>query len=160
MLAAAFSQVFGYSSVRTLYVLEDQLLLLYTSGSSGKPKGVIQTVGGFLVSAAATGKYVFDNDSDVLFCAGDFGWINGHTCVVDASLVLGVTTVDFEETPAYPGFSRYWEVNEKHDVSEFYVAPTVLRLLKRAGDAHCKNSMKHLRAIGSADEPVTADVWK
>ena len=121
---------------------------------------MIQTVGGFLEGAAATGKYVFGNGSDISFCAGDFNWITGHTCVVYTSLVLGVTTVVFEETPAYSTFSRYWEVNEKHDVSEFYVDPTVLRLLKRAGDTHCKESMKYLQAIGSVDQPVAADVWR
>lgn len=140
---------------------EDPLFLLYTSGSTGKPKGVLHTTAGYLLGAAITGKYVFDiHESDTFFCAGDVGWITGHTYVVYAPLLLGVATVVFEGTPAYPNFSRYWEVIEKHQVSQFYVAPTALRLLKRAGDSHCKHVMKHLRVLGSVGEPIAAEVWK
>ena len=140
---------------------EDPLFLLYTSGSTGKPKGVLHTTGGYLLGAAATGKYVFDiHESDKFFCAGDVGWITGHTYVVYAPLLLGVATVVFEGTPAYPNFSRYWEVIKKHQVSQFYVAPTALRLLKRAGDSYCKHTMKHLRVLGSVGEPIAAEVWK
>jgi acetyl-CoA synthetase len=140
---------------------EDPLFLLYTSGSTGKPKGVMHTTAGYLLGAAATGKYVFDmHDNDVFFCGGDVGWITGHTYVVYAPLLLGVPTVVFEGTPAYPNFSRYWEVIDKHKVSQFYVAPTALRLLKRAGDEHVKHEMKHLRVLGSVGEPIAAEVWK
>ncbi|KAH6683076.1 putative acetyl-coenzyme A synthetase [Halenospora varia] len=140
---------------------EDPLFLLYTSGSTGKPKGVLHTTGGYLVGAAATGKYVFDiHDTDKFFCGGDVGWITGHTYVVYAPLLLGVATVVFEGTPAYPNFSRYWDVIEKHEVTQFYVAPTALRLLKRAGDQHVKAQMKHLRVLGSVGEPIAAEVWK
>ena len=140
---------------------EDPLFLLYTSGSTGKPKGVMHTTAGYLLGAAMTGKYVFDiHDSDVFFCGGDVGWITGHTYVVYAPLVLGVATVVFEGTPAYPDFSRYWEVCAKHSVTQFYVAPTALRLLKRAGDEHVKHDMKHLRVLGSVGEPIAAEVWK
>lgn len=140
---------------------EDPLFLLYTSGSTGKPKGVMHTTGGYLLGAAATGKYVFDiHDDDVFFCGGDVGWITGHTYVVYAPLLLGVATVVFEGTPAYPDFSRYWEVVERHKVTQFYVAPTALRLLKRAGDHHVKHEMKHLRVLGSVGEPIAAEVWK
>jgi len=140
---------------------EDPLFLLYTSGSTGKPKGVMHTTAGYLLGAAMTGKYVFDiHDSDRFFCGGDVGWITGHTYVVYAPLLLGVTTVVFEGTPAYPDFSRYWEVCEKHDVTQFYVAPTALRLLKRAGDHHVKHQMKNLRVLGSVGEPIAAEVWK
>jgi acetyl-CoA synthetase len=140
---------------------EDPLFLLYTSGSTGKPKGVMHTTAGYLLGAAATGKYVFDiHDDDIFFCGGDVGWITGHTYVVYAPLVLGCTTVVFEGTPAYPGFSRYWDVCEKHNVTQFYVAPTALRLLKRAGDHHIKHDMKHLRVLGSVGEPIAAEVWK
>ncbi|GIZ40963.1 hypothetical protein CKM354_000428300 [Cercospora kikuchii] len=140
---------------------EDPLFLLYTSGSTGKPKGVMHTTGGYLVGAAATGKYVFDiHDSDIFFCGGDVGWITGHTYVVYSPLVLGVATVVFEGTPAYPDFSRYWDVCEKHQVTQFYVAPTALRLLKRAGDEHVKQQMKSLRVLGSVGEPIAAEVWK
>lgn len=140
---------------------EDPLFLLYTSGSTGKPKGVMHTTGGYLLGAAATGKYVFDiHPDDVFFCGGDVGWITGHTYVVYAPLLLGVATVVFEGTPAYPNFSRYWDVVEKHNVSQFYVAPTALRLLKRAGDQHVKHRMKNLRVLGSVGEPIAAEVWK
>jgi acetyl-CoA synthetase len=140
---------------------EDPLFLLYTSGSTGKPKGVMHSTGGYLVGAAATGKYVFDiHDTDTYFCAGDVGWITGHTYVVYAPLLLGVATVVFEGTPAYPNLSRYWDVVAKHNVTQFYVAPTALRLLKRAGDHHVKADMKHLRVLGSVGEPIAAEVWK
>lgn len=140
---------------------EDPLFLLYTSGSTGKPKGVMHTTAGYLLGAAMTGKYVFDiHPGDTFFCGGDVGWITGHTYVVYAPLLLGVTTVVFEGTPAYPNFSRYWDVIAKHQVTQFYVAPTALRLLKRAGDEHVKADMKHLRILGSVGEPIAAEVWK
>ncbi|EFY87439.1 acetyl-coenzyme A synthetase [Metarhizium acridum CQMa 102] len=140
---------------------EDPLFLLYTSGSTGKPKGVLHTTAGYLLGAAMTGKYVFDiHDGDRYFCGGDVGWITGHTYVVYAPLLLGVSTVVFEGTPAYPNFSRYWDIIEKHKVTQFYVAPTALRLLKRAGDEHVKGDIKHLRALGSVGEPIAAEVWK
>lgn len=140
---------------------EDPLYLLYTSGSTGKPKGVLHTTAGYLVMAAATGKYVFDiHPGDIFFCGGDVGWVTGHTYVVYAPLLLGSTTVVFEGTPAYPNFSRYWEVVEKHNVSQFYVAPTALRLLKRAGNEHVKAAMKKLRVLGSVGEPIAPEVWK
>lgn len=140
---------------------EDPLFLLYTSGSTGKPKGIMHTTGGYLLGAAATGKYVFDiHDGDRYFCGGDVGWITGHTYVVYAPLLLGVSTVVFEGTPAYPNFSRYWDIIDQHKVTQFYVAPTALRLLKRAGDQFVKNEMKHLRVLGSVGEPIAAEVWK
>ena len=140
---------------------EDPLFLLYTSGSTGKPKGVMHTTGGYLLGAAMTGKYVFDmHDTDRFFCGGDVGWITGHTYVVYSPLVLGVTSVVFEGTPAYPDFSRYWSTIEKHKVTQFYVAPTALRLLKRAGDEHVKHKMEDLRVLGSVGEPIAAEVWK
>jgi acetyl-CoA synthetase len=140
---------------------EDPLFLLYTSGSTGKPKGVMHTTGGYLLGAAMTGKYVFDiHDGDRYFCGGDVGWITGHTYVVYAPLLLGVSTVVFEGTPAYPNFSRYWEIIEKHKITQFYVAPTALRLLKRAGDDFVKADMSDLRVLGSVGEPIAAEVWK
>lgn len=140
---------------------EDPLFLLYTSGSTGKPKGVMHNTAGYLLGAALTGKYVFDiHDDDRFFCGGDVGWITGHTYVVYAPLLLGVATVVFESTPAYPNFSRYWDVIDKHQVTQFYVAPTALRLLKRAGDEHVHHEMKHLRILGSVGEPIAAEVWK
>ncbi|KAL7268041.1 acetyl-coenzyme A synthetase 2 [Rhizina undulata] len=140
---------------------EDPLFLLYTSGSTGKPKGVMHTTAGYLLGAAMTGKYVFDlHDGDRMGTAGDVGWITGHTYVVYAPLLLGVSTLVFEGTPAYPDFSRYWSIIEKHHITQFYVAPTALRLLKRAGDHHINKQMKSLRVLGSVGEPIAEDVWR
>jgi acetyl-CoA synthetase len=140
---------------------EDPLFLLYTSGSTGKPKGVMHTTGGYLVGAACTGKYVFDlHPGDILGTAGDIGWITGHTYVVYAPLLLGVTTLVFEGTPAYPNFSRYWDIIEQNKITQFYVAPTALRLLKKAGDEHIKHDFSSLRILGSVGEPIAEEVWK
>jgi acetyl-CoA synthetase len=140
---------------------EDPLFLLYTSGSTGKPKGVMHTTGGYLVGAAATGKYVFDlHPGDILGTAGDIGWITGHTYVVYAPLLLGVTTLVFEGTPAYPNFSRYWDIIQSNKITQFYVAPTALRLLKKAGDEHIKHDLSSLRILGSVGEPIAEEVWK
>lgn len=140
---------------------EDPLFLLYTSGSTGKPKGVMHTTGGYLLGAAMTGKYVFDlHPGDILGTAGDVGWITGHTYCVYAPLLLGITTLVFEGTPAYPDFSRYWDIIDQHHITQFYVAPTALRLLKRAGDHHINKKMASLRVLGSVGEPIAEDVWK
>lgn len=140
---------------------EDPLFLLYTSGSTGKPKGIVHSTGGYLVGAASTGKYVFDiHDGDRFFCGCDVGWITGHTYVVYAPLLLGITTVVFEGTPVHPTPSRYWDIIEKHHITHFYVAPTALRFLKRAGDEHVTGTMSHLRVLGSVGEPIAPEVWK
>ncbi|CAG8044215.1 unnamed protein product [Penicillium salamii] len=142
---------------------EDYLFLLYTSGSTGKPKGVLHSTAGYLLGAAMTGKYVFDiHPKDRFFCSGDIGWITGHTYTVYAPLVLGCTTVIFEGTPAYPSFTRYWEVISKHAATHFYTAPTALRLLKskiKKRDVEEFN-MSQLRVLGSVGEPIAPDTWK
>lgn len=140
---------------------EDPLFLLYTSGSTGKPKGVQHNTAGYLLGALLTTKYVFDvHESDILFTAGDIGWITGHTYVVYGPLLNGATTVVFEGTPAYPNYSRYWEIVDKHRVNIFYVAPTALRLLKRAGSKYIENyKLDSLRVLGSVGEPIAAEVW-
>lgn len=140
---------------------EDPLFLLYTSGSTGKPKGILHTTGGYLVGAACTGKFVFDiHEHDRFFCGGDVGWITGHTYGVYAPLLLGATTVVFEGTPVYPTLSRYWDIIERHKITHFYVAPTALRLLKRAGSEHVTGTMGHLRVLGSVGEPIAPEIWK
>ncbi|KAF5005123.1 hypothetical protein FDECE_8443 [Fusarium decemcellulare] len=140
---------------------EDPLFLLYTSGSTGKPKGILHTTGGYLVGAAATGKYVFDiHDDDRYFCAGDVGWITGHTYVVYAPLLLGVSTVVFEGTPTYPAITRYWDIIDTHKITHFYVAPTALRLLKRAGSDPVDHDTTSLRVLGSVGEPIAPEIWK
>jgi acetyl-CoA synthetase len=140
---------------------ENPLFLLYTSGSTGKPKGVVHVTGGYLVGAAATTKYVFDiHPTDILFTAGDVGWITGHTYVLYGPLLLGATTVVFEGTPAYPNYSRYWDIVDKYKVTHFYVAPTALRLLKRAGTDYIHHDLSSLRVLGSVGEPIAPDVWE
>lgn len=138
---------------------EDPLFLLYTSGSTGKPKGLVHTSAGYLVGAAATGKYVFDlHPDDRFFCGGDVGWITGHTYAVYSPLSLGCTTVIFEGTPTFPVSTRYWDIIQNHRITHFYVAPTALRLLKGIED-HEIPAMPTLRVLGSVGEPIAPEVW-
>lgn len=140
---------------------EDPMFLLYTSGSTGKPKGIQHNTAGYLLGALMTTKYTFDvHEEDIIFTAGDVGWITGHTYVVYGPLLAGATTVVFEGTPAYPNYSRYWEIVDKHKVNQFYVAPTALRLLKRAGSKYIeKYDLLSIRVLGSVGEPIAAEVW-
>lgn len=139
---------------------EDPLFLLYTSGSTGTPKGVVHSTAGYLLGAASTTKYVFDlHPNDILFTAGDVGWITGHTYCCYGPLLLGATTVVFEGTPAFPNFSRLWDICDAHKVTQFYVAPTALRLLKRAGLDWIHHDLSSIRTLGSVGEPIAPDVW-
>ncbi|KAL0946029.1 hypothetical protein HGRIS_012305 [Hohenbuehelia grisea] len=140
---------------------EDPLFILYTSGSTGKPKGVVHTTGGYLLCAALTVKYVFDVHPDDKFaCMADIGWITGHTYIVYGPLALGVSTMVFESTPVYPTPSRYWETVEKHKLTQFYSAPTAIRLLRRLGSQHVeKHDLSSLRVLGSVGEPINPEAW-
>jgi acetyl-CoA synthetase len=140
---------------------EDPMFLLYTSGSTGKPKGVQHNTAGYLLGALMTTKYTFDvHEEDIIFTAGDVGWITGHTYVVYGPLLNGATTVVFEGTPAYPNYSRYWDIVDKYKVNQFYVAPTALRLLKRAGTSFIENyDLSSIRVLGSVGEPIAGEVW-
>lgn len=141
---------------------EDPLFLLYTSGSTGTPKGVVHTTGGYLLGAAMTTKYIFDvHPEDVLFTAGDVGWITGHTYALYGPLLLGIPTVVFEGTPAFPDYGRLWQIVEKHKVTHFYIAPTALRLLRKAGEHEIeKYDLSTLRTLGSVGEPISPDIWE
>lgn len=141
---------------------EDPLFLLYTSGSTGSPKGIVHTTGGYLLGAAMTTKYVFDvHPEDVFFTAGDVGWITGHTYALYGPLLLGVPTICFESTPAYPDYGRYWRIVERHKATHFYVAPTAMRLIKRVGEAEIsKYDLSSLRVLGSVGEPISPELWE
>lgn len=141
---------------------EDPLFLLYTSGSTGTPKGVVHSTAGYLLGAAITTKYIFDvHPEDVLFTAGDVGWITGHTYALYGPLSLGIPTIVFEGTPAYPDYGRLWQIVEKHKATHFYVAPTALRLLRKAGEAEIeKYDLSSLRTLGSVGEPISPDIWE
>ncbi|EPQ29685.1 uncharacterized protein PFL1_02905 [Pseudozyma flocculosa PF-1] len=142
---------------------EDPLFILYTSGSTGKPKGVVHTTAGYLLGTALTTKHVFDvhaDKGDKYACMADIGWITGHSYIVYGPLMNGVTTLIFESTPVYPSPSRYWEMVDKHKLTQFYTAPTSIRLLRRLGEEHVqKHDLSSLRVIGSVGEPINPEAW-
>lgn len=140
---------------------EDPLFLLYTSGSTGAPKGVMHTTAGYLLNAAATVKYVFDyHPGDIFACMADVGWITGHSYIVYGPLALGATTVLFESIPTYPTPARYWELIAKHKVTQFYTAPTAIRALRRLGDEWVEgHDLSSLRVLGTVGEPINPEAW-
>jgi len=140
---------------------EDPLFVLYTSGSTGKPKGILHSTAGYLLCAAVTVKHVFDvHPGDRFGCMADIGWITGHTYIVYGPLVNGTTTLIFESTPMYPTPSRYWEVVDKHRLTQFYTAPTSIRMLRRLGESHVENfDLSSLRVLGTVGEPINPEAW-
>ncbi|WP_299963818.1 acetate--CoA ligase [uncultured Roseobacter sp.] len=140
---------------------EDPLFILYTSGSTGQPKGVVHTSGGYLVYAAMTHEITFDyHEGDVFWCTADVGWVTGHSYIVYGPLANGGTTIMFEGVPTYPDAGRFWEVCEKHKVNQFYTAPTAIRALMGAGKEWVeKYDLSALRLLGSVGEPINPEAW-
>ena len=140
---------------------EDPLFILYTSGSTGKPKGVLHTTGGYLVYASFTHHTIFDyKDNDVYWCTADIGWITGHSYIVYGPLSNQATTIMFEGVPNYPDFGRFWDVVDKHEVNQFYTAPTALRALMKEGDDWVTSrQLDSLRILGTVGEPIKEPEW-
>ncbi len=140
---------------------EDPLYILYTSGTTGKPKGILHTTGGYLTQAYATTKWVFDlKDDDVFWCTADVGWVTGHSYVVYGPLALGVTEVMYEGAPDHPAKDRFWAICEKHGVTVFYTAPTAIRAFMKWGtELPAKHNLKKLRLLGTVGEPINPEAW-
>jgi acetyl-CoA synthetase len=140
---------------------EDPLFILYTSGSTGKPKGMVHTTAGYMVYTAFTFKNAFQyRENDVYWCTADIGWITGHSYIVYGPLANGATSVMFEGVPNYPDWGRFWEIIEKHKVSQFYTAPTAIRALaKEKLDYVEKYDLSSLKVLGSVGEPINEEAW-
>ncbi len=144
--------------VPELMEAEDPLFILYTSGSTGRPKGMMHTTAGYMVYTAYTFKNVFQyREEDIYWCTADIGWITGHSYIVYGPLANGATTVMFEGVPSYPDFGRFWEVVEKHKVTQFYTAPTAIRAL--AKDFVTKYDLSSLKVLGTVGEPINEEAW-
>jgi acetyl-CoA synthetase len=140
---------------------EDLLFILYTSGTTGKPKGIVHTTGGYLTHVAATTKYVFDlKDDDVFWCTADIGWVTGHSYVVYGPLANGATVVMYEGAPDWPERDRFWSIVETYGVTVLYTAPTAIRAFMKWGTEHpARHDLSTLRLLGSVGEPINPEAW-
>ncbi len=141
---------------------EDLLYLMYTSGTTAKPKGIAHTTAGYLVGVAATHHYVFDlkPETDVYWCAADIGWVTGHSYIVYGPLCNGATSVLYEGTPDFPDKDRWWEIVERYGVTILYTAPTAIRAHMKWGPEHAaRHDLGSLRLLGSVGEPINPEAW-
>ena len=149
------------NNVAEIMDAEDPLFILYTSGSTGKPKGMLHTTAGYMVYTAYTFKNIFAyEENDIYWCTADIGWITGHSYILYGPLLNGATTVIFEGVPSYPEPDRFWEVIDKHNVTQFYTAPTAIRsLAKENWEWVDKHDLSSLKVIGSVGEPINEEAW-
>lgn len=149
------------NNVAAVMDAEDPLFILYTSGSTGKPKGMVHTIAGYMVYTSYTFKNVFRyEEKDIYWCTADIGWITGHSYILYGPLLNGATTVMFEGIPNYPDFGRFWEIIEKHKITQLYTAPTAIRSLsKESIDWVTKYDLSSLRVLGSVGEPINEEAW-
>jgi acetyl-CoA synthetase len=140
---------------------EDVLFILYTSGTTGKPKGIVHTTGGYSVGCHFTTKYVFDlKDEDTYWCTADVGWVTGHSYIVYGPLQCGATAFMYEGAPNFPDNDRFWDIIARHEITVFYTAPTAIRAFMKWGDHHpAKHDLSSLRLLGSVGEPINPEAW-